>query len=96
MQSETLILTKRAVRYMTQMNAHFGSRVHVVIQNNASEIKLPFGTALLTASDDQLEVCVSGDVAEIGRLERVIGSHLERFAFRDNPKILWRRTYDTD
>jgi hypothetical protein len=33
----------------------------------------------------------ASDTPSLGQVEEVVGSHLERFAFRDKPEICWTR-----
>ena len=75
------IITDRASIYLQQLCKHFGHKVPVDFTPEAGRIDLPFGTCTLRAE---------GDSAEIGRLEKVIGDHLTRFAFREKPEIKWR------
>jgi len=88
-QKETLIpsriatvVTSRARSNLQQLCKHFGHKVPVDFTPEAGEITLPFGTCTLRATDDTLTLVVTGDADNLERLEEVITSHLERFAFR--------------
>ncbi|MEM1428352.1 MAG: DUF2218 domain-containing protein [Pseudomonadota bacterium] len=82
--------TKHANRYLQQLCTHFGHKVPVRFNGAHGRIDLPFGTCLLDAEGDALTMRLESAEAEIGRLERVIGDHIARFAFRENPVIAWR------
>ena len=88
--SITQIQTPKAERYLQQLCKHFGHKVPVEFDNRHGSITLPFGTCTLTAKDEALTMSVSGD--DIAKLEQVIASHFERFAFRETVKVTWERS----
>lgn len=90
--SSATVPTPRAGIYMKQLCKHFGHKVPVELTETEGRIELPFGICRMVADDAALAMTVEGDSAEIGRLEKVIGDHLCRFAFRENPAITWHRT----
>ncbi len=82
--------TEMASRYLQQLCKHFGHKIPAEFTPEAGTIRFPFGTCALTASGDVLALDVSAATAEdLERMRGVIGSHLERFAFRDTPTIAW-------
>lgn len=52
---------------------------------------MPFGICTLQADDGLLTMTVESETADIPRLEKVIGDHLARFAFRENPSLVWKQ-----
>lgn len=87
-QSVSHVKTTKASRYLQQLCKHFGHKVSVEFDAHQGSITLPFGTCALLAKEDALTLTVSGVATE--KLERVIGDHLERFAFREEIKIKWQ------
>lgn len=86
------ITTERASGYLQQMCKHFGHKVEVQFDAQSGQIKFPFGSCVLTADQDVLDLTVSAETqAGLTKTARVIASHLERFAFRENPEIEWRQ-----
>ncbi len=88
--STTYIETPKAERYLQQLCKHFGHKVPVDFDHQQGSITLPFGTCSLAAQESTLSMTVSG--ADIEKLEQVIGSHFERFAFRETVKVIWDRS----
>lgn len=80
----------RASVYLQQMCKHFGHKVPVDFTAEQGRIELPFGTCKMAAQGDTLTMIVEGEAEQIGKLEKVIGDHMARFAFREEPSITWR------
>ncbi|MBY8978024.1 DUF2218 domain-containing protein [Rhodobacteraceae bacterium NNCM2] len=87
--STATISSTRASGYLQQLCKHFGHKIPVEYTESDGRIELPFGTCRLKASDNVLTMTVEGAPDDIARLEKVIGDHLARFAFRENPSIEW-------
>ena len=84
--------TERASRYLATLCKHFGRKVET--QNDATKgwVQFPFGRCDLTASKSRLELRVSAeDQRQLDQVTNIITSHLERFAFRENPTLDWRK-----
>ncbi len=86
-QSTSRIHTPKASQYLQQLCKHFGHKVPVEFDEHNGLISLPFGTCVLKARDADLILTVQG--TDTGKLEQVIGSHLERFAFRESLNVTW-------
>tara|TARA_R110002020_G_scaffold136630_17_gene304788 strand:+ start:6877 stop:7161 length:285 start_codon:yes stop_codon:yes gene_type:complete len=86
-QSISHVQTPKASQYLQQLCKHFGHKVPVEFDALNGSITLPFGTCVLLARDEKLVLTVAGD--DIGKLEQVIGDHLERFAFRESLTVTW-------
>ena len=88
-QSTSQVHTPKASQYLQQLCKHFGHKVPVEFDTVRGTIGLPFGTCELEARDGFLTMSVEGEDA--GKLEQVIGSHLERFGFRETLTVTWDR-----
>lgn len=92
MKSTATISTPKASGYLQQLCKHFGHKVPAEFTPEAGRITFEMGIATLTASDGVLALQVEADTPEqLERLESVMGSHLERFAFRDELAVVWAR-----
>ncbi len=85
------VTTENASKYLQQLCKHFGHKVPVEFTPAEGKVSLPFGSCQLRASTDALMLQATGGEGEIEKLENFLGSHLERFAFRENPQITWQR-----
>jgi hypothetical protein len=89
--SNAKITTERASGYLQQLCKHFGHKIEVQFDPQTGLIKLPFGQCNLNANHSVLDLTVTAETqSDLTKACRVIGSHLERFAFRENPKIAWQ------
>jgi len=90
--AEARVETKLAARYLIQLCKHFEHRLQVVRAGGEGSIVFPAGTCRLTAAGDLLVLGAQAqDDALLAQLEQVVSRHLERFAFRDKPRIAWQR-----
>lgn len=56
-------------------------------------IEFPFGTALLEAREDALDIVVeTSEATRLDELADVVARHLARFAFRETLAFDWRAT----
>jgi hypothetical protein len=84
------VRTEMASRYLQQLCKHFGHKIPAECTPEAGTIRFPFGHCALNAADGVLALDVTAATEEdLQRMRGVIGSHLERFAFRDTPTIAW-------
>lgn len=87
---ETTVRTGRASGYLQQLCKHFGHKTKTVFSPTQGVITFDFGTARLMAEPDLLTLnAEAATEEELLRLKRVLTSHLERFAFRENLTITW-------
>ncbi|MBR0682457.1 DUF2218 domain-containing protein [Roseomonas eburnea] len=94
LRSEARVATASPRRYLGQLCKHFGHKVPASCDGRLGRIDFPFGPCELDASAEDalvLRVAAADDEA-LARLEHVVGSHLERFAFREALEIAWSRT----
>jgi uncharacterized protein len=88
--SRAEVATDKPVPYMRQLCKHFGHKVDASFDDDSGYIQFDFGRCELHAADGRLTLEVSAADAESHeRMERVIGSHLERFGRRDGLAVAW-------
>ena len=84
--------TAKPVPYTRQLCKHFGHNTDAACDEDSGHIQFEFGRCELLARDGVLELVVSAaDEEAPERMERVIGSHLERFGKRDELSVDWQR-----
>jgi len=92
MTSRADVATADPVRYMKQLCRHFGHKQDATFNDQTGRIRFEFGVCDLAAERDRLALVVNADDEErLERMERVVGSHLERFGFRDEVTVSWQR-----
>ena len=90
MLSETIVKTEKAGRYLQQLCKHFGHKVEVGYDDHTGWVTLPMGRADLAADDTKLTISATADGPEaLAKVQDVMQSHLERFAFREDLEICW-------
>jgi uncharacterized protein len=88
--SRAQVRTDKPVPYMRQLCKHFGHKVDASFDDDSGYIQFEFGRCELRTADGTLSLEVSAADAESHeRMERVIGSHLERFGRRDELSVAW-------
>lgn len=90
--STAQIKTPHASKYLQQLCKHFSHKVTVEFTPEAGKVSLPFGECRLSAKTGELSLTATTNDADPDRIERFIGDHLARFAFRENPEISWQRS----
>jgi len=90
--SEARIETLNAQRYLGQLCKHFGHRIPASQEGDTGRIQFPSGICSLSAEPGLLVLRTEAEDELARRLvEGVVGSHLERFAFRESLAITWAR-----
>ncbi|HET6865709.1 MAG TPA: DUF2218 domain-containing protein [Solirubrobacteraceae bacterium] len=88
--SHAEVATDKPVAYMRQLCKHFGHKVDASFGEDSGYIQFEFGCCELRTAEHALNLEVSATDAESHeRMERVIGSHLERFGRRDELSVTW-------
>jgi len=86
------VTTPKAAIYMKQLCRHFSHKWPVGWTDADGWIEPPYGRWDLVVEPDVLELrAAAADEESLARLERVLATHLERFAFRDDLQIAWVR-----
>ena len=84
------IETPKAAAYAAQLGKHFGHKIEVDHLEDAIVFHFAFGTGRADVDGDLLTLTASAATAEqMHKLAQVLGSHLERFAFRENLQLGW-------
>ncbi|MEN0086935.1 MAG: DUF2218 domain-containing protein [Pseudomonadota bacterium] len=82
--------TSSANRYLAMLCGHFGKKVKAKCGAGVGWVQFPFGRCDMTADEKHLEMQVSAeDQTQLRQLKHIVTSHLERFAFRENPNLDW-------
>lgn len=90
--SRTTFQSDKASRYLQQLCKHLSHKVDVEFDQRQGHVTSPMGTGNWEAADGALAMHVSADnTQDLVRLEQFVASHLERFAFREKPKLTWAR-----
>lgn len=90
--SEARVETEMSRRYLAQLCKHFQHKLPVILTEANGRIEFPAGICTLNADSGNLFLRVeASDEAALAKLEEVVASHLERFAFREKPEVHWRR-----
>jgi uncharacterized protein len=80
-------------RYLSQLCKHFQHKLPVTLEESHGRIEFPAGVCELDATNAgalTLRV-VAGDEPALTKLEDVVARHLKRFAFREEPEVIWAR-----
>jgi hypothetical protein len=80
-------------RYAGQLVAHLGRRLAFVEDGDTATATIGTATAGIVVGDGVLTLTADGDDEDgVGRVEQVLGSHLERFGRRNELTVHWTRT----
>jgi hypothetical protein len=90
--SKAEIATDHASRYLQQLCKHFAHKLPVTFHPTQGRIEFSIGTCELNATPGLLTMQgEAADETDLAQLEKVLASHLERFAFREEMKVGWAR-----
>lgn len=90
MKASSYFTTEHAERYLGTLCKHFGHKVPVAYEPGSGRIDLPFGQCDLRAEEAGLSLtAAASDKPNLDKTISVITSHLDRFAFRENPQLVW-------
>lgn len=84
--------TEYSARHLETLCRHFGKKVQAECSADAGWVQFPFGRCEMTADQNRLNLhaCASTQ-SQLDEVVTVVTSHLERFAFRENPILEWHR-----
>lgn len=84
MRSSATVPTAHAHRYLVQLCKHFGHRAPAAFDARNGHIRFEAGEVRLRSAPETLMVIAEAAEPEgLERLEKVVESHLKRFAFRE-------------
>lgn len=88
--ARAMVATEAAPRYAKQLASHFGHKAEIRAETEGPRIVLSVGSCLLVVGEAALELRAAAETAEgLERVQKVIGSHLERFGQRDELTVNW-------
>ncbi len=78
--------TRNGGKYVKQLLKHWAHKLDVEETDGLGIVRFPSATATMRAGAEALEVVIEAeDAATVERMQGVIASHLDRFAFREAP-----------
>lgn len=81
--------TSHASNYLQQLCKHFAHKVEVTFDESSAKAALPPGPCEMWADRSELRIEVSAKDAEgLQAAQRIVDSHLVRFAFREEFKAM--------
>ena len=84
LRSQAVVATEKPSPYLLQVAKHFRHKLDVRFDEREAVVPFAAGHADLRAGENALTITAFAQTpADLGRVERVIGSHLERFGKRD-------------
>lgn len=90
MTAEALIETTKGSKYLKWVCGHFKIKVPAEFDDTWGKVQFPFGCCEMHAKPDALLIRVQADDAEsFERVKFVVGDHLERFARKDDVRVVW-------
>jgi hypothetical protein len=90
--SQAQVTTAMASRYLQQLCKHFAHKLPASHDALQGRIEFALGTCTLAAAGDRLTLrAQAADEPDLAQLEQIVARHLERFAFRDQPEVVWVR-----
>jgi hypothetical protein len=92
MQTQAILQTAVAPRYLGQFCKHFAHKLPVEMEDDNSKgvVRFGAGSCRLTADAAALTMTVdAADAAAVATLQDVVARHLVRFAFREEVTLAW-------
>jgi uncharacterized protein len=84
------VRTETPVRYAKQLLSHLGRRTSWRTDGDTSTAEIAGGTGRVVIGDGVLTLIAEApDAATLRRVQHVLGSHLERFAQRQELQVSW-------
>lgn len=79
--------TASASRYLQQLAKHWSHKMEVTFSEQEGTIAFPNGSHLaMRADSDTLDLALTvPDGEDLARMQEVVASHIDRFAFREGP-----------
>lgn len=90
MNATATFMTEHAARHMQALCRHFSNKVPAQVQAERGHVAFPFGQCDLSADAKCLTFkATAPDRSQLDQVTQVLTSHLERFAFREDPNLTW-------
>ena len=90
MHATAIFQTTDAKRHLDALCRHFARKVDATVCDGNGHVAFAFGSCVLVA--DETALTLKAQAPDRSRLNKVIDAvsrHLDRFAFRENPKLNW-------
>ncbi|HVW19002.1 MAG TPA: DUF2218 domain-containing protein [Solirubrobacteraceae bacterium] len=89
--STAVVATAKPTPYLKQLCKHFGHKIEVQYTDDHGRIQFSAGVVELDATrpDALVLKAIADDAESLATVERVAGSHLERFGRRDELSVSW-------
>lgn len=88
--AQATVETSHASKYLQQLCKHFAHKVSVEYDPGNARVDFPFGDCRMHADERELTIeCDAESPEALARAQLVIVDHLERFAWREKPTIIW-------
>ena len=90
MNAQATFKTERGNRYLTALCHHFGRKLESMHDGESGWVRFPFGRCELRSKAGELKLFAAADSQpDLDAVIEVVTNHLERFAFREDPKLEW-------
>jgi hypothetical protein len=89
--TQALVPTANGAKYLIQLCKHWAHKLQVELSERRGVVRFQTAIAVFDAADDTLQVTLEAEPDEMARMQGVIATHLDRFAFREAPlRFDWR------
>lgn len=89
--SSAFVATSTPARYIRRLCQHFAHKIPVNFNDQQGHLDFNFGQARLTADEQGLTLMVaSRDAGDLSKLQEIVASHFERFAWQESLQLEWR------
>lgn len=89
--SSAVVLTDTPARYISRLCKHFAHKIPISFDEQQGRIEFNAGLATLKAEDQSLRLQVeSASSDDLKRLQDVVASHFERFAWQEALTLDWQ------
>ena len=89
--SSAFVATDTPARYISRLCKHFAHKITVSFDEQQGRIEFGSGLATLKAESQGLRLQVeSASCDDLNRLQDVVASHFERFAWQEELTLDWR------
>ena len=88
--SRALVATDKPARYISRLCKHFAHKIPVRFDEQQGQITFEIGEASLHADSNGLTLQVdTKNPADLAKLQHLVASHFERFAWQDALTLDW-------
>lgn len=89
--ASAFVPTETPARYISRLCKHFAHKLPTSFDEQQGRIEFPFGLNLLQADAKGLSLRVeSANLDDLKKLQGVVASHFERFAWQDALSLDWQ------